>query len=67
MAAESDDGVITEFGFAWGPVEVVRAMTLPLGRVLTIRTASREIDVYVSTAGRSVRVFSGGREWKPSP
>jgi hypothetical protein len=57
----------TVFGFIWGPVTVERTATLPPGdrRVITVRTEHRELDVYVSATGRSVRVFSGGKEWKP--
>lgn len=61
---------LTEFGFEWGPMTVTRAATIPSGYVLNIKTdAGREIDVYVSAQGRSLRVFGRGqgrpREWKP--
>jgi hypothetical protein len=49
-------------GFAWGPVEVRRTMSIN-GRVLiTIQTdAGQSIDVYVSKTGRSLRIFKKGQ------
>lgn len=53
-----DSGAITEFGFRWGPITVQRTATLPDGtRVLTIRTAFTETDLYVSPKGRTIRAF----------
>lgn len=61
----------TEFGFNWGPMSVTRCCKLPTSYVVQIKTAHQEIDVYVSRAGRKIRVF--GRdgvnqrgEWKPT-
>jgi hypothetical protein len=52
----------TEFGFRWGPADVTRCCTLPGGRrVIQIKTAYRDFDVYVSATGRSVRVFERGK------
>lgn len=55
-------------GLEWGPltVEPVAAFDRSNGtyRVLGLRTAHRDLDVYVSPTGRSVRVFSGGKELK---
>jgi hypothetical protein len=52
-------------GFAWGPVEVRRSMSID-GRVaLTISTdAGQAIEVYVSRTGRSLRVFGKSGEWR---
>lgn len=52
---------MTPFGFKWGPALVERCCTLPGDRrVITIRTDHRQLDVYVSATGRSVRVFERG-------
>lgn len=60
-------GFDTDYGFVWGPVEVIRAMSLPIDRrVLTIETKYKKLNIYISATGRSVRVFSEGQEWKPS-
>lgn len=55
------------YGFAWGPLEVVRATEHKGTCVLDVKTeAGKRITVYVSPTGRSIRVFGDGREWKPS-
>ena len=54
------------FGFNWGPVEVTRCCTLPGDRrVVQVKSAYRTLDICVSATGRSIRVFSGGKEWTP--
>jgi len=58
---------ITPYGFRWGPLEVERTMTVPPprgGYVLTVRGEGTEIQVYVSRAGRSIRVSREGKELK---
>jgi hypothetical protein len=56
---------VTDYGFAWGPVEVTRAALLPEDRrIITIKTPYVDLDVYVSATGRSVRIFRGGTELK---
>lgn len=56
----------TEYGFQWGPATVERLAVCERGnglyRVLQISTGRRRLDVYISPTGRSVRVFSDGRE-----
>ncbi len=50
---------LTDFGFKWGPMEVVRAASMPQGRgaVLTIRTdLGAEIEVWVSEKGQRILV-----------
>jgi hypothetical protein len=54
----------------WGPLEVVRRATFPRkngeDHVLRVKTeAGKAIDVYVSPTGRSIRVYSDGKEWTP--
>jgi hypothetical protein len=58
---------ITTFGFDWGPMKVTRCCTLPGHHVLQVKTiAGQEIDIYVSNAGRKIRVFGRDRsEWTP--
>lgn len=62
-----DDGGWTRFGFTWGPMTVDRAAVIDRHgtyRVLRVATATQAIDIYVSPAGRSVRVFKGNHELK---
>jgi hypothetical protein len=59
----------TQYGFVWGPMEVLRAAIFREGdkdetRAIQIKTEHRTLDVYVSRTGRSVRVFEKGRELK---
>lgn len=58
---------VTQYGFTWGPVVVTRMTTLPGDRrVLRVKVGDRNLDIYVSRTGRSVRVFDSGRELKPT-
>lgn len=70
MAESEDEGFpfeLTQFGFDWGPAKVIRYTQFPDHVVLGVETiAGKKISIYVSKHGRSVRVFSKGREWKPS-
>lgn len=57
---------LTQYGFRMGPLEVNRTMVLPEERpVVTVKTPYRELDIYASKTGRSLRVFEkGGGELK---
>lgn len=56
----------TRFGFVFGAAEVLRSAIFPSATVITVKTTTgKSIDIYVTPTGRSLRVFSGGREWKP--
>ena len=62
----------TTYGFKWGAALVQRMTSLTDRKgvvnrvVIGITTDSgKHIDVYVSGSGRSLRVFSDGKEWKP--
>ncbi len=53
----------TPYGFKWGPLRVERAMSLPEGRVvLTVKTEYRELNIYATPGGRSLRVFEKSKE-----
>jgi len=64
----------TEYGFTWGPVEVERMATFPVGddrsrrnRVIGIYTTvkgerKRRLEIYVSPTGQSIRVWRDGEE-----
>jgi hypothetical protein len=59
------DREITLYGFRFGAAEVERTAELPDGGVVvTVRTESKAIEVYVSAKGGSVRVFRRGKELK---
>jgi hypothetical protein len=57
---------VERYGFEWGPMQVTRTGSFPRSsgemRCLTIETPGARLDVYVSPAGRSVRVFDQRRE-----
>lgn len=55
---------VTDYGFTWGPLAVERATIMPSGaHVVTVTSsAGKSLDIYVSPAGRSVRVFDRGSE-----
>lgn len=65
-----DYGRFTPYGFTWGPAEVSRISRLNVGdrdsRVIGIKTPYKDIEVYVSKTGRSVRIFdrTSGKELK---
>jgi hypothetical protein len=65
----------TQYGFLWGPVEVERMATFPVGdrdagrknRVIGIYTRvggkrKRRLEICISPAGQSVRVWRDGEE-----
>jgi len=58
----------TEFGFIWGPAEVIRCMTDKNSGSVIIAISSRRdcIDIHVSKSG-TIRVFSSAGQWVPSP
>jgi hypothetical protein len=58
--------MITDFGFDWGDVAVVRTAEFKGMKCLTISCNGNEVSVYVSPTGRSIRVFDRkSRELKP--
>lgn len=68
MSREKNRGSHTQYGFQFGALLVQRATSLPDGRVcVSIKSdAGKELHIYASRTGRSVRVFTpGGEEWKP--
>jgi hypothetical protein len=53
------------YGFAWGPMSVVRRSEHDGYVALEIHTKTgAKVTVYVSPTGRSLRVFGKGGEWK---
>lgn len=58
--------VSTDYGFTWGPLTVERTAIMPSGgHVITVTTStSKQVDIYVSPGGRSLRVFNGAQELK---
>jgi hypothetical protein len=57
---------LTDYGFTWGPIELTRVGCVEHSdrshHVLRIKTQHRDVNVYVSRTGRSVRVFRDGKE-----
>lgn len=47
-------------GVRWFTIR--RRTTEPASSILTVRTEHREVEVYISPAGRSVRIFVDGEE-----
>lgn len=53
----------TPYGFQFGATLVERRAELPEGRVVIgVTTEFRNLEIYVSQTGRSVRVFEKGKE-----
>lgn len=57
---------ITDHGFTFGPMEVARIMDVDgRGCVLGVKSvAGVQLQVFVSTKGKSVRVWRDGKELK---
>lgn len=62
------DPTRTSHGFEWGPavVEALGQVERPRGayRVVRVRTGQHTLDIYISPAGRSLRVFRDHVELK---
>lgn len=63
----------TAYGFRWGPVEVERMASVPRSggecRIIGVYTGegrkrNRRLEIYVSPAGNSIRVWRDGKELK---
>lgn len=55
----------TPYGFAWGPIQVERTAEIDESVFIRVKTtAGKELHIYSSPQGRSLRVFSGGKELK---
>jgi hypothetical protein len=52
------------YGFAWGPVEVVRVTTIKRANGTYHILRVNDLEIYVSPTGRTTRVFRGGEELK---
>jgi hypothetical protein len=67
----NDPQPIPHQGFYWGPMTVTRFAELSTSYVLKVHTDARiEIDIYVSKAGRNIRVYGRSPhkkrgEWTP--
>lgn len=56
---------LTDYGFVFGSATVTRLADFDGYAVVRVAgSATKWVDVYVSPAGRSVRVFSDGQELK---
>ena len=66
MAAKTEASVeLTQYGFTWGGAVVTRLAEFDGTVVIGVSTeAGESVAVYVSPAGRSVRVFQDGKELK---
>lgn len=51
---------VTQYGFNWGPMEVLRAFADGRYRTILIRTHYDEVQISVSPTGRSIRVSQKG-------
>lgn len=49
---------LTDYGFIWGPMEVTRICVVDRkGYILRVKTDSKDLEIYVSEKGRSVRAW----------
>jgi hypothetical protein len=54
---------LTDYGFKWGAAEVSRLADFNGTVVIRVSTIEdKRVEVYVSPAGRSLRVFQDGKE-----
>lgn len=57
---------LTDYGFRWGPMNVIRYMHVKQGKrefySLGVETDHHKVEVYSSRTGRSVRVWIDGVE-----
>ena len=56
----------TQFGFRWGPLDATRMTEYKGSHWLEVSTDFGAVEIYVSKTGRSIRVFKGGQELKPT-
>jgi hypothetical protein len=57
----------TQYGFTWGPMDVVRYMEYRGRRVLGVETnGKRRLEVAVSPKGNNIRVWLDGKELLPT-
>lgn len=49
--------VLTQYGFTWGPMEVLRACADARYRTIIVRTKHRELQIHVSPTGRAIRTY----------
>ena len=59
------EGEITNYGFRWGPVEVIRACADGRYHTLLLYTEHQEVQIHISPTGRSVRIYQMKREKLP--
>lgn len=50
------------FGFEWCGVEVLRCAEFRLTHVLQVKHGKRNVNIYISPTGRSIRVYLDGEE-----
>ena len=63
MTDREDTGRYTQYGFQWGPLDVVRIAHFPgRGRVLGLKTQHDELEVFVTNKGRRIRAWKDGKE-----
>lgn len=69
--SEKSTAETTQFGFVWGPIEVVRMFEDKRGRMLGLRAPPSnyvngkwKLEIWISPTGKSIRVFRRGKELK---
>ena len=53
-----------QYGFRWGPLDVARLAEFQGSHCIEVSSDFGSVEVYVSKAGRSIRVFRNGKELK---
>ena len=54
--------MITDYGFKWGPLEVIRTLTYRDRRLLRIETGAHELEIVVSPQGNNIMVYMDGKK-----
>lgn len=58
LGIEVELNELTDYGFTWGPMELTRICHVEgRGYVLEVKTDSKNLQIYVSEKGRSVRAW----------
>jgi len=49
--------MLTDYGFKWGPIEVLRTLTYRGRRLLRIETGAHTLEIVVSPQGNNIIIY----------